>query len=116
MLQITDGAEQALRQIRTDTGVAEDAAVRIGAIETLDGMVGIGFAFTDGPDDGDVPLSEADGFRVYLAKELVAALTDAAIDATSNENGVPLELRAQQELTGSAKAKLAAVDESPASA
>jgi Fe-S cluster assembly iron-binding protein IscA len=116
MLQITNAAETALRLIRRENDVPEDAAVRIGAIETLDGLVGIGFAFTDGPDDGDLTITEADGLRVYVAKELAVTLSDAAIEATSDVDGVTLQFRSQDELTGSAKAKLAGVAEATPSA
>jgi hypothetical protein len=58
MLQIRDSAETALRRIRSENEVAHDAAVRIGPIETLDGLIGIGFAFTDGPEDGDQTVYE----------------------------------------------------------
>jgi Fe-S cluster assembly iron-binding protein IscA len=98
MLQIRDSAETALRRIRSENDVPQDAAVRIGAIETLDGLIGIGFAFTDGPEDGDQTVFDRENFRVYLASELALSLTAAAIEATGDEEGVALQLRSQEEL------------------
>lgn len=106
MLQIRDSAETALRRIRGENDVPTDAAVRIGAIETSDGLVGIGFAFTDGPEDGDQTISHADSFRVYLAKELATPLGQAAIEATANVEGITLQLRTQEQLNGSANVDL----------
>jgi Fe-S cluster assembly iron-binding protein IscA len=98
MLQIRDSAETALRRIRSENDFPQDAAVRIGAIETLDGLIGIGFAFTDGPEDGDHMIFERQDFRVFLASELALSLTAAAIEATGDEEGVALQLRSQEEL------------------
>jgi Fe-S cluster assembly iron-binding protein IscA len=104
MLQIRDSAETALRRIRSENDFPEDAAVRIGAIETLDGLLGIGFAFTDGPEDGDHMIFERQDFRVFLASELALSLTAAAIEATGDEEGVALQLRSQEELNGNGRA------------
>lgn len=104
MLQIRDSAETALRRIRTENDVPHDASVRIGAIETLDGLIGFGFAFIDGPEDGDEMIFERENFRVFLASELVLSLTAAAIEATADEEGVALQLRGQKELNGSSSA------------
>lgn len=101
MLQISDAAETALRRIRLENDVAEDAAVRIAAIETPDGFVGIGFAFTDGPEDGDQTISDRDHFRVYLARQLALPLAEAALEETANVEGITLELRTQEQLNGS---------------
>lgn len=61
-------------------------------------MIGIGFAFTDGPEDGDQTIFDGEDFRVYLASELALSLTAAAIEATADEEGVALQLRGQEEL------------------
>jgi Fe-S cluster assembly iron-binding protein IscA len=103
MLKISDSAEKALRQIRLDNGGPPDAALRIGAIETDDGGVGIGFAFTDGPESGDQMISDGEDFHVYLAGELAVSLTEAGLELTSNEEGITLQLRTQEQLNGSAK-------------
>jgi Fe-S cluster assembly iron-binding protein IscA len=98
MLQISDSAETALRRIRQENDFPETAAVRIGPVRTPAGEVGIGFAFTDGPEENDEILSEREEFRVYLAEELAAPLGDAALDASSDEEGITLELRTQAQL------------------
>ena len=98
MLQITDGAEAALRQIRDENAVPDDATLRIAAVEAPSGSVGIGFAFTDGPEEGDEAISEKKDFRVYLSRELAAPLGGAALEATADEEGITLELRTQAQL------------------
>jgi Fe-S cluster assembly iron-binding protein IscA len=98
MLQISDSAETALRRIRQENDFPETSAVRIGPVRTPGGEVGIGFAFTDGPEENDQVLSEKQEFRVYLSEELATPLGDAALDATLDEDGITLELRTQAQL------------------
>jgi Fe-S cluster assembly iron-binding protein IscA len=98
MLQITESAETTLRRIRRENDFPETAALRIAGVQRPGGGVGIGFAFADGPEDGDEVISEKDDFIVYLSKELVSGLEQAALDATSNEDGITLELRTQDQL------------------
>ncbi|MGH2692232.1 MAG: hypothetical protein ACRDHM_06980 [Actinomycetota bacterium] len=98
MLKITEAAEQAIRLIREDSELPESTALRIAPIPTPEGGVAIGFAFTDGPDDGDLTISDKNDFRVYLAPDLTRAFDGAALDATASGEGVELELRTQAEL------------------
>ena len=101
MLKITDAAETALRRIRLETDVPQDATVRIGPISTDDGVVGIGFAFTDGPETGDQKISETEDFQVYLAPELAGRLKEAALEVTADMEGITLQLRTRDQLNGS---------------
>jgi Fe-S cluster assembly iron-binding protein IscA len=98
MLQITEAAESALRRIRHENDVPATTALRIGAVQRPGGGVGIGFAFTDGPEDGDATISEKEDFLVYLSQELVGPLGEAALEATSDDDGITLELRTQAQL------------------
>jgi hypothetical protein len=102
MLQITDAAETALRRIRLESDVPQDATVRIGPIATADGVAGIGFAFTDGPETGDQRISEVEDFQVYLAPELAGRLKEAALEVTADLEGITLQLRTQDQLNDSA--------------
>lgn len=106
MLQISHAAETALRRIRLESEVPKNSTVRIGAIKTADGVVGIGFAFTDGPEDDDLRVSEVEDFQVYLAPELAGRLTEAALEVTESEEGITLQLRTQEQLNGWAKSSL----------
>ena len=105
MLQMTDAAETALRRIRLESDVPKDAAVRIGPIEASDRVVGIGFAFTDGPEDGDQKISETEDFQVFIARQLAVSLKEAALEVTADMEGVTLQLRTQEQLNGSAKSR-----------
>ncbi len=98
MLQITEAAEFAIKQIREQNDVPGSAALRIAAVETPGGGVGVGFAFTDGPEEGDQAVSEREGFRVYISPDLAAAFDNAALEANQSEEGFELELRTQADL------------------
>ncbi len=98
MLQITEAAENAIRLLREGSALPESTALRIATIPGDDGEVDIAFAFTEGPDEGDLTISEKDDFRVYLARELVGPFENAALQATADEEGITLELRTQAEL------------------
>jgi Fe-S cluster assembly iron-binding protein IscA len=95
MLQITEAAETALKQIRQENDFPDSAALRIAAVRTPEGGTGIGFAFTDGPEEGDATISEKADFRVYLSPDLMDGFDGAALDATASEEGIELELRSQ---------------------
>ena len=100
MLEITDAAEHAIRLLRQDSELPESTALRIATVpdNEADGGVAIAFAFTDGPDEGDIPISEKPDFRVYLAAGLVDAFKHAALEATADEEGITLELKTQADL------------------
>ena len=98
MFEITEAAEVAIRAIRDDSEHPDSTALRIAPIPGPDGGVSIAFAFTEGPDEGDVAISDKEDFRVYLAAELVRPFDGATLEATADEEGVTLELRTQAEL------------------
>ena len=98
MLEITADAEFAIRVIRQTSDLPESTALRIAPVPGPDGEVSIAFAFTQGPDEGDIAISEKDDFRVYLARELVGPFENAALEATADEEGITLELRTEAEL------------------
>ena len=98
MLEITEAAEAAIRTIRDQSDHPDSTALRIAPIPAPDGGVSIGFGFTEGPDEGDVAITDKEDFRVYLAAELVRPFDGAILAATSDEEGVTLELRTQAEL------------------
>jgi hypothetical protein len=107
MFQISEAAETALRRIREESDVPPDAAVRIGRIKDTDGLPGIGFAFTDGPEDGDQTISSATDFPVYLADDLAIRLSEAALQMTSNAEGITLQLQTREQLNGPGAPRLA---------
>ncbi len=98
MLQITEAAEFVIQQIREQNDVPGSAALRIAPVETPGGGVGVGFAFTEGPEDGDQTVSEREGFRVYISPELADAFDNAALEANQSDEGFELELRTQADL------------------
>jgi Fe-S cluster assembly iron-binding protein IscA len=97
MLQITEAAEAVIKQVRTESELPDTAALRITQVQVPDG-VGIGFAFTDAPEEGDETLSRGPDFTVYLSSELVEPLDKAVLEAAPPGEGPGLELRAQGQL------------------
>jgi Fe-S cluster assembly iron-binding protein IscA len=95
MLQITETAEGAIKRIRQENDVPESAALRIAPVPQADGQVGVGFTFTEGPEEGDQAIAEKQDFRVYLAPELTGPFENAELEANVGEEGIELELRMQ---------------------
>lgn len=98
MLQITESAEQAIRMLRAGSELPDSVALRIATVPGGEGGVDIAFAFTEGPDEGDVTISEKEDFRVYLAPDLIEPFEHAALEATADEEGIELMLRSQADL------------------
>ena len=100
MLQITEAAENAIRMLREGSALPDSTALRIATVpgSGTAGGVDIAFAFTDGPDEGDLTISDKDDFRVYLAPDLIEPFEHAALEATANAEGIELLLRSQAEL------------------
>ena len=97
MLQITEAAEAVIKQVRTQNELPDTAALRLAEMPVPDG-VGIGFTFTDAPEEGDQTISRGADFTVYLSSELVGPLDNAILEAAPPEEGGGLELRAQGQL------------------
>ena len=100
MLEITESAEKAIRTLREGSALPESTALRIATVpdSATDSGVDIAFAFTEGPDEGDVTIVDKEDFRVYLAPDLVQPFEHAALEATASEEGLELLLRSQAEL------------------
>ena len=87
MLQITHDAAQLLTQLRRGQDLPEEHGLRVFAEATEpDGEITIGLGFTDAPAQGD-QVTEQDGLKVFVAPEVAAPLTDAAIDVTKADDG-----------------------------
>lgn len=97
MLQITHAAAELLAEVRREQDVPDDHGLRVFA-ETSDAdEVSIGLGFTDTPAEGD-QVTEQEGMKVFVAQEVAAPLTDAAIDVTPATNGATrLVFRPQSE-------------------
>ena len=95
MLQITETAEGAIRRIRQENDLPETIALRIAPAPAPDGSLGVGFTFTENPEQGDQAISERDDFRVYLSPELAGPFDDAELNATVEDDRIELELRSQ---------------------
>ncbi len=97
MLQITHAAAELLSEIRRQQDVPDDHGLRVFAEPSGADEVSIGLGFTEAPVTGD-EVSEQEGMKVFVASEVAAPLTDAAIDVTPANNGATrLVFRPQSE-------------------
>lgn len=89
MLLITHDAAELISELRRNQDVPDDHGLRVFA-ESIDAAadeVTIGLGFTDAPAVGD-QVTEQEGLKLFVARELTAPLDDAAIDVTPATNGV----------------------------
>lgn len=97
MLQITHAAAELLAEVRREQDVPDDHGLRVFAETSNADEVSIGLGFTDTPAEGD-QVTEQEGMKVFVAQEVAAPLTDAAIDVTPANNGATrLVFRPQSE-------------------
>jgi Fe-S cluster assembly iron-binding protein IscA len=96
VLEITHGAAALLTEIRRGQDVPETYGLRVFPESTAPGEVTIGLGFTDVPADGD-EVTEQDGMRVFVARELAAPLEDAAIDVSGDDGAARLVFRPKDE-------------------
>ena len=97
MLQITHAAAELLAEVRREQDVPDDHGLRVFAETSNADEVSIGLGFTDTPAEGD-QVTDQEGMKVFVAQEVAAPLTDAAIDVTPANNGATrLVFRPQSE-------------------
>ena len=98
MFEITEGAERAIRKMRESSAQAGTTSLRIAPVPTVDGGITIGIAFTEGPEEGDAEVTSKPDFTVYVSSELATSFEKVSLEATSDEEGIEIELRAQEDL------------------
>jgi len=100
MLQVTDAAIGILKQMRDDTPEAPDgAAVRL-QLTSVGEEPGLGFGFSEEPQEGDLTVAEHEEIKVYLAPELVEPLAEAVVDTVDTDEGEQLVLKSRGEEAG----------------
>lgn len=95
MLQITGAAQDAMRQMRSQSEAPEEAAIRIQLMSAGE-QQGLGLAFTSGPEQDDAQVADEDDLKVYVSPDLVEPLSDAVIDAQATDQGTQLLVREQE--------------------
>jgi Fe-S cluster assembly iron-binding protein IscA len=95
VLEITQGAVAALKELRTRSEIPEDADARIQVV-TAEGREGIGLTFVEDRDEGDRVVAEEGDFTVVVAGELAEVLDESVLDVRTTESGVELELRERE--------------------
>ena len=95
MLEITQGAAALLTELRNEQDVPEDYGLRVFPETDQPGEVTIGLGFTDRPATGD-QVTETEGVKVFVARELAAPLEDTAIDVASHDGASQLIFRPKE--------------------
>lgn len=97
MLEITHDAATLLTEIRRGQEVPDSYGLRVFPESTAPGELTIGLGFTDAPVAGD-QVTEQDGMRLFVARELATPLEDTAIDVTGPESATRLVFRTKDEI------------------
>ena len=90
MLKVTRKAAAMLKAAKSAETAKADSGIRIepGVIPEQPDKLGIGFAVSDGPEDGDAEL-EQNGLRIFVSTELIETLEHRTLDVSSEEEGEP---------------------------
>lgn len=100
MLQVTESAIDVLKDMRDQAPEAsQSAAVRL-QLTSVGEEPGLGFGFSDEPQEGDQPVVEHEEIHVYLAPELIEPLADAVVDTVDTDQGEQLILKSRGETPG----------------
>lgn len=95
MLQLSDSAAEALRQVRDDQDVPPGHGVRIGTQAGPDGQPGLAVGFAEAPAEGD-QVTEQAGTELYVAQEVAEPLADSVIDLEDTDQGPQLVVKPQE--------------------
>ena len=94
MLQITDSAASAFREILAAREEVRGQAIRLVQETKTNGRGGITLEAINEPAPADAE-AQAQGVRVVVAQELASTLDDAVLDAKPTEQGTEFFLRSQ---------------------
>lgn len=92
MLSMTSSAADTVNEICEERGLPIDVGVRVYAAARNDGQSEVQLAFVAEPAAGDA-VTETEGRKLFLAPDVVGALSDAVIDAFETPEGKQLVLR-----------------------
>lgn len=92
---MTHGAAALLTHIRQTSDVPESYGVRVFPQEVGENEVSIGLGFTEQPMEGD-QVTEQDGLRLFVAKEIAGPLDSTTIDVAGENGGSQLVFRPQE--------------------
>jgi Fe-S cluster assembly iron-binding protein IscA len=97
MFTVTNKAAELLKTAKSTKGIPDQTGIRIKrsvvppASNGQPGAVGVGLAFTDGPEAGDAEM-EQDGLRIFIEADLTEPLDGRTLDARDDGNGAELVL------------------------
>lgn len=89
-MQVTEAAAELLKSVRQDSGIDEDAGVRLEPSQDKPGALGL--AFRTDPEAGDEVIEES-GLRVFIPERVANQLGDRTLDVETTSQGVALSLR-----------------------
>jgi Fe-S cluster assembly iron-binding protein IscA len=92
VLNMTSDAAALLREARSAAEVPDSFGVRVFAEQDAASGVSIGLGFAEEPFPGD-QVSEQEGMRLFIAKEVAEPLSSTTIDASKDDGEPRLLLR-----------------------
>jgi iron-sulfur cluster assembly protein len=91
VLELTEGAQRAIRKMLEEAELGEDGGLRIGSVGVPGGDVELEFDLVAG-SDADDEVVEAGGARVYLDEVAAEALADMSLAVEEHGDHVHFEL------------------------
>ena len=85
MLELTEAAREAVREMVEAEGAPDGAGLRIVAEPGEDGEASLALDIAAGPEDGDV-IVEAGGARVFVDEAVAPLLDDQVLDAHKHDD------------------------------
>jgi Fe-S cluster assembly iron-binding protein IscA len=95
MLQLTHDAATELSQARRAQGLPDTCGIRVFGEPRSADELAIGITFAEVPAEDD-EVTEREGTRVFIAPEVAAPLSSAALDVQRSPEGTKLVLTRQE--------------------
>jgi len=96
VLELTEGAQRAIREMLEEAELGENGGLRIGSVGEPGGDVELEFDLV-GNRDADDEVVEAGGARVYLDEVAAESLADMSLDVEEHGDHVHFELNERSE-------------------
>jgi len=95
MLQLTHAAAAQVAEARQAQGLPETVGLRVFGEPRPGGEMALGLTFAEVPAEDD-EITEQEGTRMFIAPEVAAPLSTAALDAEQTPEGTKLVLTQQE--------------------
>jgi iron-sulfur cluster assembly protein len=95
MLQLTHAAAAEIGEVRRAQGLPDTVGLRVFGEPRAGGEMALGLTFAEVPAEDD-QVTEQEGTRVFIAPEVAAPLSSAALDVAETPEGTKLVLTEQE--------------------